>query len=184
MIYPIYVYGSSVLRKECKLVTSDYPELPKLIDDLFETMYDTEGIGIAAPQIGKDIALFVVDITSFEDEEPQLKDFKKVFINPEILEYSGDKWAFNEGCLSVPGIREDVWREETITIKYLDENFEEHIDTLSGMASRVIQHEYDHLQGVVFTDRLSPLKKSLNRSKLARLGKGDFKARYRCKQVK
>ncbi|MFI3261833.1 MAG: peptide deformylase [Rikenellaceae bacterium] len=183
MVYPVYIYGSSVLKEKTKPITKDYPELEKLIKDMFDTMYDAEGVGLAAPQIGKDISLFVVDASGFEEEEPELANFKKAFINPEIIEFSGEKWAFNEGCLSVPGIREDVWREETITIKYLNENFEEQTETLSGMASRIIQHEYDHLLGNVFTDRLAPLRKTLVKSKLNKMVKGNYKARYRCKQV-
>lgn len=184
MIYPIYIYGSGTLRKTAEKITSDYPDLILLFKDMFDTMYDSEGVGLAAPQIGKNISIFIVDASPFEDDEPELANFKKVFINAEILEYTGESWAFNEGCLSLPGIREDVWREETIKVKYLDENFEEHIDEFSGIAARIIQHEYDHLEGVVFTDRLAPIRKNLVKSKLTKMAKGDFKARYKCKQVK
>lgn len=182
MIYPIYVYGSGVLRKECQEVTPDYPELAKLIEDMFATMYASDGVGLAAPQIGKDIRLFVVDGTGFADVDPTAKDFKKVFINPEIVEESDVEVLMNEGCLSVPGIHEDVYRPESITINYLDENFEEHEEELTGWPARIAQHEYDHLDGIVFTDRVGSLRKTLLRSKLSAMSKGKFSAAYRTKQ--
>lgn len=181
MIYPIYIYGSSILRKECKEIDATYPELGKLIEDMFATMYASEGVGLAAPQIGKDIRLFVVDGTPFEDVDPTAKDFKKVFINPEIYEESEEEVLMNEGCLSVPGIHEDVYRPESIRINYLDENFEEHDEEFSGYPARVIQHEYDHLEGKVFTDHLSPLRRSLLKSKILKLAKGQYKCNYKTK---
>lgn len=182
MIYPIYIYGSGVLRKECVEIDESYPELPKLIEDMFATMYATDGVGLAAPQIGKDIRLFVVDGTPFAEDDKTAKDFKKVFINPEIYEVSEEEILLNEGCLSVPGIHEDVYRPETIRINYLDENFEEHDEELTGWPARIVQHEYDHLDGIVFTDRLSNLRKTLLRSKLTGMTKGKFSCAYRTKQ--
>ncbi len=182
MIYPIYIYGSGILRKECVEIDENYPELPKLIEDMFATMYATEGVGLAAPQIGKDIRLFVVDATPFAEDDPTAKDFKKVFINPEIYEVSEEEVLYNEGCLSVPGIHEDVYRPESIRINYLDENFEEHDEELTGWPARVVQHEYDHLDGIVFTDRLSGLRKTLLRNKLTGMTKGKFSCAYRTKQ--
>lgn len=182
MIYPIYIYGAAVLRKEAEDITPDYPELKKLIEDMYETMYATEGVGLAAPQIGKDIRLFVVDATPFDDIDPTAKEFKRVFINPDIYEESEDEVRMSEGCLSVPGIHEEVYRPESIRITYLDENFEEHDEELTGWPARIVQHEYDHLDGYVFTDRLSPLRKSLLRSKLTAMSKGKYAAAYRTKQ--
>lgn len=182
MILPIYIYGSGVLRKECQEIDQSYPELGKLIEDMFTTMYASEGVGLAAPQIGKDIRLFVVDGTPFEDVDPTAKDFKKVFINPEIYEESEEEVLMNEGCLSVPGIHEDVYRPETIRINYLDENFEEHDDELTGWPARIVQHEYDHLDGLVFTDRLSTIRKTMLRNKLNAMAKGKYSCAYRSKQ--
>ncbi|MBR5830096.1 MAG: peptide deformylase [Tidjanibacter sp.] len=182
MIYPIYIYGSGVLRKECVEIDENYPELPKLIEDMFATMYATDGVGLAAPQIGKDIRLFVVDATPFEEDDATAKDFKKVFINPEIYEESEEEVLMNEGCLSVPGIHEDVYRPERIKINYLDENFEEHDVELTGWPARIVQHEYDHLEGYVFTDRLSTIRKTLLRNKLNAMAKGKFSCAYRTKQ--
>ncbi|MBO5661614.1 MAG: peptide deformylase [Tidjanibacter sp.] len=182
MILPIYIYGSGVLRKECQDIDQSYPELGKLIEDMFTTMYASEGVGLAAPQIGKDIRLFVVDGTPFEDVDPTAKDFKKVFINPEIYEESEEEVLMNEGCLSVPGIHEDVYRPETIRINYLDENFEEHDEELTGWPARIVQHEYDHLDGLVFTDRLSTIRKTMLRNKLNAMAKGKYSCAYRSKQ--
>ena len=182
MILPIYIYGSGVLRKECQEIDQSYPELGKLIEDMFTTMYASEGVGLAAPQIGKDIRLFVVDGTPFEDVDPTAKDFKKVFINPEIYEESEEEVLMNEGCLSVPGIHEDVYRPETIRSNYLDENFEEHDEELTGWPARIVQHEYDHLDGLVFTDRLSTIRKTMLRNKLNAMAKGKYSCAYRSKQ--
>lgn len=172
MILPITVYGNPVLRKVAEEIDEDYKDLDKLIENMFDTMYKAEGVGLAAPQINKSIRLMVIDATPFEEDEPDLKDFKKVFINPEILEFKGDKEAFNEGCLSLPGIREDVIRPTKIRINYLDENFVEHEEEWEGIKARIVQHEYDHLEGTLFVDRISPIKKRLLNGKLNAIAKG------------
>ena len=186
MILPIVAYGDPVLRKVGKEINADYPELSKLIADMKETMYNANGVGLAAPQIGRAIRLFLVDATPFADDEDLdeeerkvLENFNKVFINPKILKEEGDEWAFNEGCLSIPDINEDVFRKETITVEYLDENFTKHTEILDGMAARVFQHEYDHIQGVLFTDKLSSLKKRLIKKKLENISKGKISPAYR-----
>ncbi|MBQ4820237.1 peptide deformylase [Aquimarina sp. MMG016] len=186
MILPIVAYGDPVLKKKAKDITKDYPKFSELLENMFETMYNAQGVGLAAPQIGLPIRVFIVDTEPFadddeltEEESSQLKDFRKVFINATILEETGDEWAFTEGCLSIPDIREDVFRNETIKIKYLDENFVEHTETYDGLAARVIQHEYDHIEGVLFTDKLSSLKKRLIKGKLANISKGKISADYR-----
>lgn len=184
MVYPVYIYGSSVLRKVAEEVTPDFPDLDKFIEDMFETMYDSDGVGLAAPQIGKSVRLFVIDADPFSEDYPEGKDFKRAFINPEIIEASEEKWLFNEGCLSLPGVREDVERPAEITVRYLDAKFEPHTEKLTGIQARVFQHEFDHLNGEVFTDRLSPLRKTLLKNRLDKMAKGNFKASYRCKQVK
>jgi peptide deformylase len=188
MILPIIAYGDPVLRKMGKEIPKDYPNLKDLIANMYETMYAASGVGLAAPQIGLAIRLFIVDGSPFaEDEElskeeqNQLQDLKKTFINPQILSETGDQWAFNEGCLSIPDVREDVFRQETITISYLDENFKKHTETYSGIAARIIQHEYDHIEGILFTDKLSSLKKRLIKGKLANISKGKVKVDYRMK---
>ncbi len=183
-MYPIYVYGSQVLKTVSKNIDKNYENLPQLIDDMFVSMYASDGIGLAAPQIGKNIRLFVVDVTGAEDEYPEAADFKKVFINAEIYERFGEEELFEEGCLSVPGIHEDVSRPTKVKMRYLDENFVEHDEEFEGICARVIQHEYDHLEGMVFTDRLSPLRKRLLKSKLARISKGEVKSSYPWKLVK
>ena len=186
MILPIVAYGDPVLRKKTKELTPEYPELEALLDNMFETMYAAHGIGLAAPQLGIPIRLFIVDASPFEDDEElseeecaYLADFKRVFINATILEETGDEWAFNEGCLSIPDIREDVFRQETIVMEYMDENFVKKTETFSGIAARIIQHEYDHIEGILFTDKLSPLKKRLIKGKLANISKGKVKIDYR-----
>lgn len=186
MIYPIVAYGDPVLRKMAEEITADYPKLKELIADMYETMYAASGIGLAAPQIGLPIRLFIVDATPFDDDEELTQEeqeylarFKRVFINASIVEETGNEWAFNEGCLSIPEVREDVFRKETITLDYFDENFVKHTETISGIAARIIQHEYDHIEGVLFTDKLSPLKKRLIKSKLASISKGNVKIDYR-----
>lgn len=186
MILPIVAYGDPVLRKVGKEIDADYPELSKLIANMKETMYNANGVGLAAPQIGRAIRLFLVDATPFADDEDLeeeerkvLENFNRVFINPKIVKEEGDEWAFNEGCLSIPNINEDVFRQETITIEYQDENFEKHTEVLSGMAARVFQHEYDHIEGVLFTDKLSSLKKRLIKKKLENISKGKITAPYR-----
>ncbi|APG64383.1 MULTISPECIES: peptide deformylase [Tenacibaculum] len=186
MILPIVAYGDPVLRKVGKEIDKDYPNLEKLISDMRETMYNASGVGLAAPQIGKDIRLFLIDASPFaEDEELEesdreaLKNFNKVFINAEIIEESGDEWAFNEGCLSIPDVREDVFRQESVTVEYQDENFKTITETFTGLAARVFQHEYDHIEGILFTDKLSSLKKKLIKKKLEKISKGKINAEYR-----
>jgi peptide deformylase len=186
MILPIVAYGDPVLKRLAKDITSEYPKLDILIANMFETMYAASGVGLAAPQIGLDIRLFIIDASPFaedeeetEEERMMLKTFKKVFINAEILEEDGDEWAFNEGCLSIPDVREDVTRPSHLRIRYLDENFQEHEEEFSGMAARVIQHEYDHIEGILFTDHLSPLRKQLLKGRLGNISKGKVKVEYR-----
>ncbi|MBN1819613.1 MAG: peptide deformylase [Prolixibacteraceae bacterium] len=179
MIYPVTVYGNPILRKKAKPVDQNFEGFKEFLENMWETMYFSDGVGLAAPQVGKSIRVFVVDASSGADDEPELKDFKKAFINPEILETSGEKWLMNEGCLSLPEIREDVARPEYVTIRYFDENFEEHTETFKGYASRIIQHEYDHLEGVLFIDYLNPLKKRLLKSKLLNITKGKVNTHYK-----
>ena len=188
MILPIRAYGDPVLRKVGKEITKDYPELDELISNMKETMKNAQGVGLAAPQIGKDIRLFLIDASPFaesdelEDEEKLfLKEFNRTFINARIIEEEGDEWGFNEGCLSIPNINEDVYRNETIHIEYEDENFEKKKDTLSGLAARIFQHEYDHIEGILFTDKLSSLKKRLLKKKLENISKGKVDIGYRMK---
>lgn len=186
MILPILAYGDPILRKTGKDITQEYPKLDVLLENMFETMYEAKGIGLAAPQIGLPIRLFIVDASPFEDDEEYseeerefLSTFKKVFINAKILEETGDEWAFNEGCLSIPDIREDVFRNEDILIEYYDENFIKHTEKFNGIVARIIQHEYDHIEGVLFTDKLSPLKKRIIKGKLANITKGNINIDYR-----
>lgn len=186
MILPIVAYGDPVLRKVGTDIDKDYPNLSSLIDNMWETMYHAHGVGLAAPQIGLPIRMFMVDATPFaddedltEEEQNKLKNFKRVFINAKILEETGKEWAFNEGCLSIPEVREDVVRKDTLTISYLDENFESHEETYDGMLARVIQHEYDHIEGILFTDKLSSLKKRLLKGRLSNISKGKINVDYR-----
>ena len=186
MILPIVAYGDPVLRKVGKEIDKEYPQLEKLIADMKETMYNAQGVGLAAPQIGKDIRLFLIDASPFADDEDLseedrkvLETFNRVFINAKIIKEEGEEWAFSEGCLSIPDVREDVFRQETLTIEYQDENFEKHTEVLGGLAARVFQHEYDHIDGVLFTDKLSSLKKRLIKKKLENISKGKVQAGYR-----
>jgi peptide deformylase len=181
MILPIVGYGHPVLKKKAENIDAQFPELEKLITDMWETMYNASGVGLAAPQIGQAIRLFVVDASPFEEDEPSLKDFRKVFINPLIVEEKGEEWFFNEGCLSFPDLRADVSRKSVIRINYLDENFQQHEDVYSGIAARIIQHEYDHIEGILFVDRISPLKRRLIRSKLNNIIKGAVNPGYKMK---
>lgn len=185
MILPIVAYGDPVLRKEGEDIDKDYPDLEKLISDMWETMYNAHGVGLAAPQIGKSIRLFLVDTAGFVDEEEEdtegLKDFKKVFINAEIIEEDGNDFVFNEGCLSIPDVRGDVDRPERIRIQYRDENWKEYDEVYTGLKARVIQHEYDHIDGILFTDYLSPLRKNMLKKKLKQISKGQIKVAYRMK---
>lgn len=179
MIFPIVVYGHPVLRKIAEDVDKDYPGLNQFIDDLFETMYYAEGIGLAAPQIGKSVRIFVIDGTPAAEDDPSMADFKKAFINAHITERSGELLPMTEGCLSIPNLREEVNRESHITIEYYDENWEYHEETYDGYKARVILHEYDHLDGVMFTDRVGPLRKRLLKGKLNAISKGIFEVDYR-----
>ena len=185
MILPIVAYGAPVLKKEADEITKDYPKLDQLIENMWETMYASNGVGLAAPQIGLSIRLFVIDAAPFsEDEELEkeeievLKTFKKVFINPEIIEEDGPLWEFNEGCLSIPDVREDVSRNERVKIQYFDELFQAHELVLTGLAARVVQHEYDHIEGVLFTDHLTPLKRRLLKNRLNSISKGAIQVDY------
>lgn len=186
MILPIVAYGDPVLRKMAKAIEKNYLNLEELINNMWETMYNAHGVGLAAPQIGQPIRLFIVDTTPFADDEElsseeqkALKGFRKVFINAQIVEETGAEWAFNEGCLSIPDVREDVNRKDTINITYVDEKFEKHTETYDGLLARVIQHEYDHIEGVLFTDKLSSLKRRLLKGRLANISKGNIKVEYR-----
>ena len=177
MIYPIVLYGDPVLKKPAEDIEEGDMDIQQLADDMFETMYQASGIGLAAPQIGKSIRMFIVDGSPLDEEG--MDHFKKVFINPEILWEEGKNWVFEEGCLSIPGIREDVQRPPKLRINYLDEHFEEHEEEFEGMQARIIQHEYDHIEGVLFTDHLTPLKKRLLKGKLNNISKGKCDAEYK-----
>ena len=184
MILPIYLYGQPVLRKVCKDIDASYPDLKQLIDNMFETMYAADGIGLAAPQIGLDIRLFVVDLEPLAEDNPQYGGFKKVFINPQIVERKGEMVKLEEGCLSLPGIHETVEREETIRIQYMDENFVKHDEEFSEFFSRCIQHEYDHIDGILFVDKLSAIRRQLLKSKLNNMVKGKVGTSYKTKIVR
>ena len=188
MILPVVAYGDPVLKQKAKDITPEYPNLSALLDNMYETMYGAHGVGLAAPQIGKSIRLFLVDASPFADDEdlPKeeqefLKNFKHTFINPVILAESGDEWAFNEGCLSIPDVRGDVFRKPNIKIQFQDEDFKTHTMELTGLAARVFQHEYDHIEGVLFTDKLSSLKKRLIKGRLTNISKGKINVEYRMK---
>ena len=191
MTLPIVAYGAAVLRKVCEPINADYPNLTKLIEDMWETMYDSNGVGLAAPQINRAIRLFVMDSQQiFENAEPDdavypdAPGIKRVFINAEILELSGNEWVYNEGCLSIPKIREDVLRYEKVTLKYMDENFVEHTTTFDGMTARIILHEYDHIEGKLFIDYIKPLRKKMLQGKLNDIHKGKVKVDYKMTQIK
>lgn len=182
MIYPIVIYGSQVLRNRSVDIDSSYPDFKKLVEDMFLTLEEASGVGLAAPQIGKNIRLFVVDCTPWGDENPELAEYRRVFVNPEIYERSEETSLFEEGCLSLPGIHENVRRPVKVRMRYLDENFEPHDEEFDGLPARVIQHEYDHLDGEVFTDHLSPLRRNLLRGKIMNLVKGRFSCGYKVKR--
>jgi len=192
MIFPIVAYGAQILRKKAQDISSDYADLDVLIDSMWETMYASSGVGLAAPQINKEIRLFVMDSTqifeNMEDDElgkyPDEPGVKKVFINATIKELKGEEWPYNEGCLSIPKIREDVYRPEELTIEYLDENFVQHTETFNGLSARIIQHEYDHIEGKLFIDYLKPLRKKLLQGKLSDISKGKIKMDYKMIFVK
>ncbi len=177
MIYPIVAYGHPVLRKIGEEIDAETTDVKQLVEDMFETMYHAQGIGLAAPQIGKSLRVFIADASALEDED--LKDFKKAFINPEMLEEFGEEYAFEEGCLSIPHIRENVIRPEKIRLRYYDEEFKEHEEEFDGMKARIIQHEYDHINGILFTDHLSAFKKRVIKSKLLNISKGKINVDYR-----
>lgn len=186
MILPIVAYGDPVLKKKALEIDKDYPKLKALITNMYETMYGASGVGLAAPQVGLAIRMFLVDTSPFAqdedftaEEQEQLKNFKKTFINPIILEEEGDEWAFNEGCLSIPDVREDVFRQPKIKIQYQDEDFKTYTDEYDGLIARVIQHEYDHVEGILFTDKLSSFKKRLLKGKLQNISKGKIRADYK-----
>ena len=183
MILPIVAYGTPVLREETEEIEKDYPDLDILIKDMFETMYASKGVGLAAPQIGRAIRIFIVDASGFNEdgEYPELENFKRVYINPIIVEETGKEWKFEEGCLSIPGIREDVSRKSVVTIEYYNENFELIEETVDGIAARVVQHEYDHIEATLFTDLINPLRKRLIKGKLNDIAKGNVKVNYRMK---
>lgn len=189
MILPIVAYGHPVLRKVARDLDESYPDLPKLIEDMWETMYASNGVGLAAPQVNKDIRLFVMDSAQIfanmdEDERkeenyPDAPGTKQVFINAHVVEEIGDDWLYNEGCLSIPKIREDIYRAEEVTLTYLDENFRQHRKTFSGITARIILHEYDHIEGKLFIDHISPLKRKLLRRKLEDIAKGKISVDYK-----
>lgn len=186
MILPIVAYGDPVLKKKAKAIDASYPNLKELISNMYETMYGAHGVGLAAPQIGLSIRIFLVDTEPFAEddsfsdaEREHLKTFKKTFINAQIIEEEGEEWSFSEGCLSIPDVREDVNRHSRLKIQYQDENFQTHVEQYDGLIARVIQHEYDHIEGILFTDKLSSFKKRLLKGKLNNISKGKIKAEYR-----
>ncbi len=190
MVLPIIGYGDPVLRKVGEEISPSYPDLKDIISNMYETMYNAYGVGLAAPQVGIPIRLFIVDTAPFgedidltEEEQSYLKNFKRTFINAKILKEEGDEWGFNEGCLSIPDVREDVYRKETITIAYFDEDFNKKTEVFDGLVARVIQHEYDHIEGVLFTDRISSLKKQLIKKKLQNIMEGKTRPDYKMKFI-
>ncbi len=189
MILPIVGYGDPVLRKVCDDITSEHTNLQEIIHNMYDTMYNAYGVGLAAPQVGLPIRLFVIDTEPFSDskdlskeKQEQLKGFKQTFINAKMLKEEGEEWGFNEGCLSIPDVREDVYRKETITIEYVDENFNKKTEVYDGLIARVIQHEYDHIEGILFTDKIATLKRTLLKKKLQNIMDGkarpDYKMRF------
>ena len=180
MILPIVAFGDPVLRKKGEVVLKEDKDLPVLIENMWETMYNASGVGLAAPQINKAIRLFIIDTTVFaEDQESDITPLKEVFINPRIIKEKGKEWLFNEGCLSIPEIREDIARKFEIEIEYFDVNFKQHIKKFDGISARVIQHEYDHIQGILFTDKISPLKRKIIEKKLSKISKGNINSNYK-----
>lgn len=178
MILPIIAYGDPILKQEADEIEADYPNLNALIDNMFETMYDSEGVGLAAPQVGHSIRLFIIDASKMDES---LQGLKRVFINPEVVELKGEEWEHEEGCLSIPHVREKVKRPDEILINYLDQNFKEQEERFTNLAGRVVQHEYDHIEGVLFTDRISALKRRMNKKKLDSISKGEVNVDYRMK---
>ena len=186
MILPIVAFGSPILRKMCSDISPDYPKFDTILANMWETMYEANGVGLAAPQINKGIRLFLIDTTPFFDDEDEINEVivKQAFINARILDESGEEWEFNEGCLSIPDLREDVSRKSTITIEYMDENFEKHTATYDGLTARVIQHEYDHINGILFTDKLTALRKRMIKGKLMDISKGKVNSTYKMRFVR
>ncbi len=181
MILPVYTYGNAVLRKESEEITADYPDLRTLVDNMYETMYHADGVGLAAPQIGLDIRLLVIDLAPYKEEDPELGNFKVTMVNPQMLEMSEETVMGEEGCLSLPGIHESVPRAKRIKITYRDVDFNEHTEVFEDYKARVVQHEYDHLEGKVFTDRINPLRRQLLKGKLTNIMKGKVHADYKIK---
>lgn len=179
MILPITAYGHPILRKVAVDIDKDYPGLDQLIEDMFETMYASSGVGLAAPQINRSIRLIVIDASPFEDEYPETKDFKRVFINAKMMDENGEEWPFNEGCLSIPDIREEVQRKPKIRITYYDENWEFHDEVYDSVMARILQHEYDHLEGVLFVDKINSIRKMLLKRKLQDISKGNINVEYK-----
>ncbi len=184
MLLPIYVYGQPVLRKIAKEINKDYPNLKEFLANMFETMETSDGVGLAAPQVGESIRLFVIDGSPFQEDDPSMKDFRKAFINAKILERYGEDKIFNEGCLSLPGIREDITRKSTIKITYYDEDFNFHEEEFEGLKARIIQHEYDHTEGKLLIDHLTPLRRRILKRKLTEISKGEVDTAYKIKIVK
>ena len=184
MILPIYGYGNAVLREVAEDITPDYPKLNELIANMWETLDFADGVGLAAPQVGLSIRLFLIDANPLSDDHKELKGFKKVFINAHILKHEGDLWVYNEGCLSLPGIREDVSRKPKITVKYVDENFVEHEEVFDGIKARIFEHEYDHLDGILIPDRVSQIRRTLIKRKLNNIISGNVKVSYKMKFAK
>lgn len=184
MILPIYAYGQSVLRKVAHPIEPDFKDLKGLVEDMFQTMYSARGVGLAAPQIGKDIRLFIVDTEQLDKPEKEAVGFKKVFINAQLLDESGDPWLYEEGCLSIPDIHVEIERKPVIHIRYFDETWTEHVESFDGINARVIQHEYDHIEGILFIDRMKPLKRRMINRKLEKIKKGDIESSHPMRFVK
>ena len=185
MVLPIIAYGAKVLRNACVDIDSSFNELDILLDNMFETMYAASGVGLAAPQINKSLRLFIIDTSPFKDEEsPDHIICKKVFINPRVLSSSGDSWAFNEGCLSIPDVREDVNRLSNINVEYYDEKFNKITESFSGLNARVILHEYDHIEGILFIDKITPLRKRMIKGKLFDISNGKFNSQYNIRAIR
>lgn len=183
MILPIYTYGTAVLRKVAEPITKDYPNIPELVENMFETMYHADGVGLAAPQVGLPIRVLVIDLAPFKDEDPELGNFKVAMINPTMIELSEDKVPGEEGCLSIPGIHESVLRSEKIKIQYVDVDFNEHVEEFEGYKARVVQHEYDHLEGTLFTDKVSPIRRQFIKTKINNIIKGKTRTSYKIKKA-
>jgi peptide deformylase len=184
MVYPIYVYGQPVLRKVAKDIDKDYPNFQEFVNDMFETMEKSDGLGLAAPQVGESIRLFVIDGKPLEEEDPTMKGFRKAFINAKIIEKSGEDKVYNEGCLSLPKIREDVTRKSVISLQYYDEQFNFHDEVFEGLQARIIQHEYDHIEGIMLIDLINPLRRKLLKRKLSDISKGKVETAYKIKIAK